>query len=277
MDKQFTTGRVKQINVEDRTLTAYASTAVEDRDGDIILPTAWADSLEQFKTNPVLMWAHDYRIPPIGKINDIGVDDTGLYFTAEFAKTTFAEEIWGLYRDKFLNAFSVGFQPEEWVGQEKDDRPLNGDGRLYTKCELLEISGVPVPANPTCLVERGGPVLAFKSVDELTVKALDAEPLAEQPPEQKSAGNVDKSELEAEFERQEAAYTVTRTDDPELTDQKDEPTPKDSPELETHGTEPDDPATAEPQDTDHIEPEELDAGVLESIEQFINELENVLT
>lgn len=159
MEKQYITGRVKEVNTESRTLTAYASTIDLDRDGDVIQPMAWANGLDSFKQNPVLLWGHDYRIPPVGKASNVEIDSKGLKFTASFASTDFANEVWSLYRDGFLNAFSVGFQPEEWT--ERDGM----DGVEFTKAQLLEISAVPVPANPHALVERAVPVMAFKSLD----------------------------------------------------------------------------------------------------------------
>jgi septin family protein len=51
----------------------------------------------------------------------------------------FARMIYDKYKNGFLNAFSIGFQA------------LEKDGDTFTKSELLEISAVPVPANPEAL------------------------------------------------------------------------------------------------------------------------------
>jgi phage head maturation protease len=53
---------------------------------------------------------------------------------------SFAKEIYRKYKDGFLNAFSVGFIP------------LEAEENTYTKSELLEISAVPIPANPNAIV-----------------------------------------------------------------------------------------------------------------------------
>ena len=181
MNKQFLVGQVKQVNENERTLDAYASTEALDRDGDRILSTAWEGTLTKFKSNPVLGWAHRYDIPPIGKITDIGTDGRGLRFRAEFANTPFATEIWELYRDGFLNAFSVGFIPGVWVPNDSDGdgEATNGNGKIFTTVELLEVSAVMIPSNPTSLVERGVPVIQFKSIDNFTQLAL-----SQTPPEQ---------------------------------------------------------------------------------------------
>lgn len=163
MNKLLITGKVKEINIESRTLTAYASTADMDRDGEVISPDAWRKTIQQFQSVP-LIWAHDYRIPPIGRATDFEIDGRGLKFRAEFATTEFANEIWGLYRDKYLNSFSVGFIPKQATEGQQRHEPA----RTFTEAELLEISAVAVPANPFATVERGVPIVAFKSVDSFT-------------------------------------------------------------------------------------------------------------
>lgn len=181
MDKRFATGKVKEINIESRTLAAYASTRDVDRDGEVILPEAWRETIQEFSSVP-LLWAHDYRIPPIGKAQNFEIDERGLKFTAQFANTEFANEIWGLYRDGFLNSFSVGFQPKQWRDEEG-----SGIHRTFIEAELMEVSGVPVPANPYATVERGVPVLSIKSLDKFTLSAdvqdaADSDPPVTDPP-----------------------------------------------------------------------------------------------
>lgn len=176
MDKLFTTGKVKELNIESRTLTAYASTADMDRDGEVITPDAWSNTIRQFQSVP-LIWAHDYRIPPIGRATGFEIDARGLKFRAEFADTDFGNEIWGLYRDGYLNSFSVGFIPKQATEGQQRHEP----NRTFTETELLEVSAVAVPANPFATVERGVPIVAFKSVDSFTNVAksepnADAEP-----------------------------------------------------------------------------------------------------
>jgi HK97 family phage prohead protease len=168
MEKLFTTGKVKQVNLEKRTLTAYASTADLDRDGDVILPDAWRKTIQQNESVP-LMWAHEYNIPPVGRASAFAIDDKGLRFEATFAKTAFAEEIWQLYSDGFLDSFSVGFRPIEW----EDGNTKSGAKRVFKEAELLEISSAPIPANPHARIERGIPVIAFKSAKDFEAVATE--------------------------------------------------------------------------------------------------------
>ena len=168
MNKLFTTGKVKELNVENRTLTGYASTADMDRDGEVITPDAWSKTIQQFESVP-LVWAHDYRIPPIGRATGFEIDGRGLKFRAEFASTDFANEIWGLYRDGYLDSFSVGFIPKQGTEGQQRFEP----NRTFTEAELLEVSAVAVPANPFATVERGVPVVAFKSVESFALTHKD--------------------------------------------------------------------------------------------------------
>jgi hypothetical protein len=71
----------------------------------------------------------------------------GILSKMQFAKTQMAEEIFQLYKEGFMRAFSVGFIPKEWTDGDGEKVPR----RTYTKWELLEYSAVPVPANPDAL------------------------------------------------------------------------------------------------------------------------------
>jgi len=139
---------VKQV--EDRVLRFTGSTETLDRDGEVIKVSGW--DLDNYKKNPVFMWAHDYSQPPIGKAVNVHKRQGNLIFDIEFAdKDTyeFADTIYKLYQGGFLRATSVGFIPDP-------DGVIEGDGvktprRTYTRQELLELSAVPVPSNPDAL------------------------------------------------------------------------------------------------------------------------------
>lgn len=126
-----------------------ASTSVIDRMGDSIDQSGW--DLSNYKMNPVMPWAHNYSILPVAKATSIEVTDKGLEAEFEFASAEgnpMAQQVKTLYDEGFLNAVSVGFIP------------LQRNGNVITKSELLEISFVPVPANQEALR------LAIKSIDD---------------------------------------------------------------------------------------------------------------
>lgn len=143
---------IKEVKGIDRTLEFIGSTESVDRVGDIIEVAGW--NLKEYKANPVFLWAHRYDEPPIGKATKVWKSNGQLKFHIEFAPAEtyeFADTIYKLYKGGFLNAVSVGFDPKEWDEIETKDGGMPSGGRRYKKQDLLEISAVPVPANPEAL------------------------------------------------------------------------------------------------------------------------------
>jgi len=69
-------------------------------------------------------------------------DPKGLVCKFQFAKTQFADEVFQLYKDGYLKAFSIGFIPLDYDEETK----------THKRISLLEVSAVPVPANQSALV-----------------------------------------------------------------------------------------------------------------------------
>jgi len=137
------------IEHTDKGLLAVATSAVQDRHGEVVSVEGW--DMKNFKKNPVLLWAHDHTIPAIGVAKNIKVDGVGkkarvLFEPVFHDLTDQAKALKQMVEDKIINSFSVGF------------RPLEMEGDTYTKQELLEISLVNVPANPEARM------LAYKSL-----------------------------------------------------------------------------------------------------------------
>ena len=160
---------VKEVEGEDRTLSAVASTGLRDRDGDIIEPEGW--KLKNFRKNPVILWGHTYTgkdALPIAKATEIKVEDGKLRFKAKFVEKEiyeFADTVYKLYKNKYLRTFSVGFIPfkREEISDEdyEKEKGLISGGYRYTSQELLEISGCPVPSNAEALADKSmGEVMA---------------------------------------------------------------------------------------------------------------------
>lgn len=148
------------------------STAVIDRLGESIEQDGW--ELTNYKKNPIVLWGHNVREerPPIGKAIKVwldGVRKKKLMFNIKFdLEDTFAAEIYRKVRDGFLSTVSVGFLPIEYEAMNKEDTGFFAPQR-YLKQELLELSFVPVPANPEALT-------AFKSMGITPVKLEDLYP-----------------------------------------------------------------------------------------------------
>jgi len=133
---------------EERTLTAIASTENPDRDHDVLKADGW--DLKNFKNNPVLLWGHQSGELPVGTVTDIKQQGNSLVFKARFPKegvSQKADEVYGLYKDGILRAFSVRFTSRDYK-QNKEG------GLTFEKAELLEISAVTVPANAEALVQQ---------------------------------------------------------------------------------------------------------------------------
>ena len=127
-----------------RGLTFVLSTDDVDRHGDVVSADGWR--LEAYLRNPVLLWAHDYRQPAIGRALSVWTEPHRLLASMEFAPSAFAQEVATLYASGFQWGVSVGFRPIRWE-ERRDGRTGAFLGLRYLEQELLEVSAVPVPAN----------------------------------------------------------------------------------------------------------------------------------
>ena len=109
---------------------------------------------DNYRRNPVVMWAHDStgRSPsgglPIGRTLSISrTDDGGIVAEFEFLDDDpFAQRIRNAWDKGFLQAASISWLPVE-------TRPAEGGGIRDIRAELLEWSIVSVPADPDALRE----------------------------------------------------------------------------------------------------------------------------
>jgi phage head maturation protease len=131
-----------------RLMTFIASTGEPDRNGNVLDIGGW--DLRNYLKNPVVLFNHNWNLPPIGKALSIGVEGQVLKATIQFAPTQLGEELALLNADHYLRAISVGARPLEW---EVRRHPEHGYpiGTHSHKQELLELSIVPIPANPDTL------------------------------------------------------------------------------------------------------------------------------
>ncbi|MGC8893899.1 MAG: HK97 family phage prohead protease [candidate division WOR-3 bacterium] len=135
------TGFTRGVHEAERVVDAVISTPAQDRDGDIVEVSGW--EMENFLKNPVVLWMHRYDAP-VGRCLEIRREGDAIVAKTRFARTPLADEIWQLYREGVLSAWSVSFIALDW-------EPLPSGGRRYRRQELLEYSAVSVPANPEAL------------------------------------------------------------------------------------------------------------------------------
>ena len=147
---------VDDINTDTKELVVRISSDVVDRDGEVMLPSGMDDT--NFKNNPVVLWAHNYDLPPIAKSLWQKVKEREVLARPKFTtKSPFAMEIFDLYSDETMKAWSVGFMPasdgvREMTEDDVRSRPDWAGGRTIIQgWELWEFSAVPVPANPDAL------------------------------------------------------------------------------------------------------------------------------
>jgi hypothetical protein len=144
------------------TFKVIVSTSDEDRQGDSLDQSKW--NLENYKANPIVLWAHDYYSLPIGVCTNIYVEGDQLIAEGKFTSADlnpFGAQVGSLYEAGFIKTTSVGFIIHE-------------DGTL----ELLEFSFCPVPANPYALSLREMKKLNL-DIPQLVMKGLRFEAKAE--------------------------------------------------------------------------------------------------
>lgn len=144
----------REIDEAKRTILFVASDESEDRYGDIIRQDGW--QLGNYRKNPVGLWCHDsngmcsaHNGMPVARGLRADIAGQELLWLAQFwpvGEYEFSDLIFNAYRNGFMNAVSVGFIPQEFKFIEE------GSGTEFLKQELLEVSFVPLPANPNALV-----------------------------------------------------------------------------------------------------------------------------
>jgi HK97 family phage prohead protease len=157
---------LKQYNVDDltvdassREVVAVISTDCVDRDGEVVLPRGLAKA--NYGGNPVVLWGHNYDLPPIGVtrwIKPEGKSSDKCRLIAKYYlsdKTQLARDVFSLLQEGCLKAHSIGFQSLAASPPTKSEvktRPdWEGCRNVIRSWELLEFSVVSVPANPEAL------------------------------------------------------------------------------------------------------------------------------
>jgi HK97 family phage prohead protease len=139
----------RSINEARRTVDVVMSTDTIDRYGERVAQD-W--DLKAFFKNPVVLWAHSSRELPIGRGENVRVEDGALQGTIRFASATanpVAEQCFQLFREEVLNAVSVGFIPHSYKFEKENDKEV----LVLSQNELIELSCTPVPANPEALAK----------------------------------------------------------------------------------------------------------------------------
>lgn len=153
---------VRSIDEEGRSATFVCSTDVVDRYDEIVAQN-W--DLRSYRQNPVALYAHNKSELPIGQATEVDVVGGKLIATLKFASekaNPLAENVWQSILEKTLRAVSVGFIPHtvRW------ERRLDTEVLVLDDNELLEISVVPVPANPEALAKAHAKALEMARAEK---------------------------------------------------------------------------------------------------------------
>ncbi|HKB04869.1 MAG TPA: HK97 family phage prohead protease [Gemmataceae bacterium] len=145
-----TAGRTLTVDPAQMVVRAVISTAAPDRAGDVIVPVGLRNA-DEFLRNPVVLWAHQRSLPPIGTCERLTIEADRIIAETKFSQSSpFARDVFGLYAEGVLRGWSVGFVPTRAVPMPVSrDRPRGGT--CYPEWDLLEYSAVPVPENPQAL------------------------------------------------------------------------------------------------------------------------------
>ncbi|KKL81599.1 hypothetical protein LCGC14_1993120, partial [marine sediment metagenome] len=149
----------QNAQVEQADVSVLASTEDTDRDQEVIKQDGI--DLKHFKKNPVILFAHKYSETPIGRAINTKITDAGLQIDIKFASkkaNPLGQQVKELMKEGILKAVSIGFIPKE----RDENNPA-----IITKSEMLELSIVPVPANPHALalaVKKGFSTELFKEI-----------------------------------------------------------------------------------------------------------------
>lgn len=164
-EKAYLVGAVKALQAD--MFEGWASTASLDRQGDVVLPDAFRSSLDSFLSNGPIYWNHaemsDALAKPIGRAVSAKILSDGLYIKAKWARHAEAREVKDLVDDGIVKSLSIGFRP-------RDARKGEGGSNVITDLELLEVSVVAIPANPSAVIT------ASKTLDGI------APPIPDDPP-----------------------------------------------------------------------------------------------
>lgn len=174
------TSTIKSIDEKNHTIDALISNETKDRDGEIILRTAWINGLLEYLKHPILLSSHSYHklTFQIGKAIDVKVTAEGLVAKFQyFVGAGNPEADWAFTLAKEgIAAYSVGFRAKDWIEGDYNA----GVGRVFTDVELMEVSQVLIPSNPDAL-QRNSKDPVEKQLTEMAIKHFKWEKKEEPP------------------------------------------------------------------------------------------------
>lgn len=136
--------KAQSIDEKNMTATFKISDAQTDRMGEIVDQKSW--DFKNYMLNPILLWGHDPSQPEnvLGSTLELSYDEKE---DATFATVKFDRDI-NSKADLIFNQVARGTLRTVSVGMIVHSEDSEKDTTILKDCELLEISVVPIPANP---------------------------------------------------------------------------------------------------------------------------------
>ncbi len=174
--------QVRSIDLDNHEVEVLVSDRTRDRYDEVIEHSAWRKRLGNYKRHPVFLQSHEYSgslLNQIGHASSVKVDtEEGLIANFKYYVGQGNQEAdWGWFlATQKKAAFSVGFMVHKYEVPEAKEEPR----RVYTDVELLEISQVLIPANPSAVqagIDQG--VISKEFADRILEAGQDQEDLEE--------------------------------------------------------------------------------------------------
>lgn len=157
--------------VDDRVVRYVFSTSAVARDRNTINPNGW--DFSGFDNYRSFLWAHDDQSPPIGNVIEHSVRGIQLIGAVRYVERDiypFADMIFQMVKRSIVSAVSVSWLPLEWKWSTDKDRQGGID---FLRQDMLEISQVPVPAQPTAIATARAMGIDTSPMVEWAEKILD--------------------------------------------------------------------------------------------------------
>lgn len=157
-------------------------------------------NMDNFKKNPIAVRQHDTWSVPVGRWENVRVENGQLVGTLVFDKNDEeAVRLYWKYKDGFMNAVSIHILPIE----QSEDPALLLPGQVYptiTKSELLEVSVVTLPgnANAVKLLNMDGSEYILSLINNNQTMSKENE----KPAENAQAQNPELEAMRLELEKQ---------------------------------------------------------------------------
>ncbi len=210
----------KAVEGEERVREFIASDASIDRDGDTIAVDGW--ELDNFRKGGAFLWAHNSQLPPVGAPVKVYSAGESLVLRVRFPEPDmphpmgmgFGDTVMRMYDAGLMRGVSVGFLPKEWTFNEERAGWAPMD---FKRQELLEVSAVPVPANPNALLIAAAKGIDTKSIVNWYEECLGSDALA-----------LPRDEIKAALDTVAKASVMVKKpeDEPAKEDEVKQPTPE---------------------------------------------------